>query len=356
MKTHDIRPLDKPVSALGMGTKHFCHTTKQRHFAQLDAFVACGGTYLDTAEIYGCEDSKGCAEAVIGDWLAARKGARDKIIIAAKGVIPDACKERNPYDNDHSAITPDAVHRSIGAAISRLGVKYLDLWMFHRDSPELPVGPLVDALHKEMRDGRILAYGASNWQTWRIQEALDYARAAGENKMIASSPHYSLARANEPYYRGCISACENDLQWHAEHNFLMVAWASMGGGFFARGDRADRSDANLARVFYSDANFARKERAEQLAAQKNTTAPEIALSYVISHDFPVVALCGARTTSEVESAARATETTLSASEREWLNTGIPETARNKTNPTKPKRKRAMPIRVSPMTTRAHSHF
>jgi aryl-alcohol dehydrogenase-like predicted oxidoreductase len=46
---------------------------------------------------------------------------------------------------------------------------------------------------------------------------------------------------------------------------------------------------------------------------------EIALAYVISQDFPVVALNGAETPQQVASSTRAGALQLSPAERDWLN-------------------------------------
>ena len=78
-----------------------------------------------------------------------------------------------------------------------------------------------------------------------------------------------------------------DCDWFASHDFLLVAWSALGRGFFAKGDPDDRSDADLVRVFYSDANFERKRRAELLAEKKRLDLFEIALGYVVNQDFPL---------------------------------------------------------------------
>ena len=70
-------------------------------------------------------------------------------------------------------MNPESVHRAIDGSLARLKTDYLDIWMFHRDDLTQPVGPLVDALDAEVKKGRIRAYGASNWSTERIQEAID---------------------------------------------------------------------------------------------------------------------------------------------------------------------------------------
>ncbi|MGI9338693.1 MAG: aldo/keto reductase [Gammaproteobacteria bacterium] len=316
MKTYRFAAPDKPVSAIGLDAQYFHPDNRRHNFAILDAFVASGGTYLDTAEVYGIAEDRGCSEKAIGQWLAARPGMRERVVLATKGLIPGYYGENY---RDDVVITPEAVHQSIDDSISRLGVKYLDVWMFHRDSPELPVGPLVDALDEEISKGRVRAYGACNWSIARLQEALNYSRAAGKRGISLTSPAFSLAKPNEEYFRGTVSVDENDRQWLVRRRFPVVAWAPLGRGFFVCDAPKDRHNSGMARVFYSDDNFERKKRAEQLANKKHRTIADIALGYVINQEFPAIALSGAQSVREVEDAIAAGDVELSRAECQWLD-------------------------------------
>lgn len=316
MKTYQFAGLDKPVSAIGIGTRDF-HPDNRRHdFAMLDAFVAGGGTYLDTAEVYRIAEDRGCAESVIGQWISARPGVREKVVLASKGLIPGYYGK--PY-RDNVVITPEAVHHSISDSLARLHTDYLDVWMFHRDSPELPVGPLVDAMDDEIRRGRVRTYGASNWSSERLQQALDYARATGKRKITFTSPLFGLAKPNEPYSPGTISVADNDKDWFVQKHFPVVAWASLGSGFFMSDTPQENPESDMARVFYSEDNLARKKRAEQLAAKKRRSVVEIVLGYVISQEFSAIALSGAQTLQEVEDTICAGDVQLNRAECNWLD-------------------------------------
>ncbi len=316
MRYHQLKPFECKVSAIGMGTMIFHPDTAKRDFALLDAFVESGGTYVDTAEVYGAVEEYGYSEMVIGDWLQANPGIRNQIVLASKGLITGYCAPLHPGG---AKINPDSVHRAIDGSLERLKTDQLDVWMFHRDNPSHPVGPLVDALDEEVKAGRIKAYGASNWPVARIQEAIDYANASGKAVMMSSSPNFSLARANEPYWPETETTGPEERAWHASNGLLLVAWSALGRGFFAKGDPQDKSDEDLVRVFYSPENFERKRRAEEFGKARGLNMFEIALAYVISQDFPVVALNGAETPEQVVSSARAGSLELSPQERDWLD-------------------------------------
>ena len=316
MRTFSIKPVDKPISVIGMGTMIFHPDTQDRDSQLLDAFIAGGGTYIDTAEVYGAVEERGYSEMVIGEWLASRPGMREKVVLTTKGLIPGYCAPIHPGG---AKIDPASIHKAIAGSLERLKVDYLDVWMFHRDDLTHPVGPLVDALDEEVKSGRIRSYGGSNWTTARIQEAIDYARENDKEEMTASSPNFSLALANEPFWPGTVVTTAEDRAWFAASDFMLVAWSALGRGFFAKADPDDTTDADLVRVFHSDANFARKRRAEEFAEAKGLSMFEVALAYVTNQSFPVVALSGPETVEQVTSSTKAGDVALSAAERDWLD-------------------------------------
>ncbi len=95
MRTISVAGLNKPVSVIGLGAMIFHLNSQQRDFDLLDAFVECGGTYVDTAEVYGVTEEHGSSEIVTGEWLSARHGVREQIILSSQGLIPGFCAARN---------------------------------------------------------------------------------------------------------------------------------------------------------------------------------------------------------------------------------------------------------------------
>lgn len=316
MRTITINGLKPAASVIGLGTMIFHPDTRERDFALLDSFVKGGGTYIDTAEVYGAVEEHGYSEKVIGEWLASRPAVRKRIILATKGLIPGYCKPLYP---EGASIGPDQVHRAIDGSLERLRTDYLDIWMFHRDDPTLDTGPLVDALDEEVRQRRIRAWGASNWTTARLRQAIDYCHRAGKALPAASSPQFSLARANEPYWPNTVVTSPDDQTWYQQSGLPLIAWSSLGRGFFAHGDPRDTNDRDLVRVFYSADNFERKRRAAEFGKTHGLSLFEVALAWVTSQDFPVVALCGARTNEQVRDALAAGSHQLNSNDCAWLD-------------------------------------
>jgi aryl-alcohol dehydrogenase-like predicted oxidoreductase len=103
------------------------------------------------------------------------------------------------------------------------------------------------------------------------------------------------------------------------HQFPLLAWSSQAQGFFTgRYSSEDRSNPEMVRVWYNGENFARLERARELAAGKGTTATAIALAYVLAQPFPTFALIGPQSIAEMESSSQALGVTLTPDELRWL--------------------------------------
>ena len=306
MKTFTIRGIDKPVSVLMKGTDYFTHDVYEKASANLDAFLATGGNAIDTAHIY----CGGQSEEVIGRYMEER-GNRDDLVILTKGAH---------HDHNGPRVTKEAIRSDLLTSLERLRTDYVELYALHRDDQSVPVGEIVEALNEHIEAGRIGAIGGSNWTWQRLQAANDYAASHGLTGFTFSSPNLSLAKANEPFWEGCVSADEATLRWHEERQLPLLSWSSQARGFFTgRFSPEDRSNSDLVRVFYSDENWERLNRAGQLAKDKGVTTIQIALAYVLNQPFPTCALIGAQNAEELRSCQEGTAIKLTRAELDWLD-------------------------------------
>ncbi|NQT52881.1 aldo/keto reductase, partial [bacterium] len=165
MEYGEVPGVGKPVSRLVLGTMIINAGEMERSAALLDDAVAVGCTTLDTAHVYG----GGNSERAIGQWMDAR-GNRDAIVVLSKGAHPN---------QDRRRVTPFDIAADLHDSLARLRSDYIDLYLLHRDDPDVPVGPIVEALNEHRAAGRIRAFGGSNWTHTRIAEANAYADAHG---------------------------------------------------------------------------------------------------------------------------------------------------------------------------------
>ncbi|NTF40310.1 aldo/keto reductase [Rhizobium rhizogenes] len=292
----------KPASLVMLGFEFFPNFASAS--LTLDAFYEAGGNAFDTAYVY----SGGKTESIFGDWHTSRKVPREEIVLIGKGVHSPLCY-------------PDMIGKQLDQSLNRLKTDYVDIYFMHRDNTDIPVGEFVDAMDAEVKAGRIRGiFGGSNWTRARFDEAIAYAEKSGKAAPAALSNNFSLAEMLDPIWAGCIAA--SDDEWKAWLNAKQLpnfAWSSQGRGFFTdRAGRDKRDDEELVRVWYSDRNFGRRDRAIELAQKLGRNPIHIALAYVIAQPFPVIPLIGPRTIAELEDSLSALDIKLTPEQVKWL--------------------------------------
>jgi aryl-alcohol dehydrogenase-like predicted oxidoreductase len=284
---------------------------RARGFQALDAAVEAGCPSLDIAASYQI----GGTERVIGAWMKARRN-RDELFLISKGGHPLPVLRPN-------RLTPTAVSDDLHASLRRLGTDRLDLYLLHRDHPAAALEPLLHSLAAHQREGKIRAYGVSNWTHTRIARLDDLARGAGLPPVAASSPHFSLAEWQHPPWKGCVSiageAGSGARLFYERTQLPVLAYSPLGRGFFGTAQARHRSVRDS--VYSTAKNLAKRERADILAQRYRTTASKIALSYLFHQPFPVYAIVAASTVEHIRDNLQAVSLRLTADEVRWLETG-----------------------------------
>ncbi|MBM2714981.1 aldo/keto reductase [Mesorhizobium caraganae] len=299
-----IPGLSKPASVVALGFEDF--RTFSSGSILLDAFFEAGGNLFDTGYVYGA----GYTETLLGQWLKNR-GVREQSVIIAKGAHSPLCY-------------PDVIGKQLAQSLDRLQTDHVDIYFMHRDNPDVPVGEFVDAMDAEAKAGRIRGpFGGSNWTMARMDEAIAYADRTGKQKPGALSNNFSLAEMLEPIWAGCITSSTDDWKaWLTRRQMPNFAWSSQGRGFFTdRAGRDKQDNEELVRVWYSEKNFGRRDRAIELANRLGKSPIHIALAYVLAQPFPSVPLIGPRTLDELEDSLKALDIKLSAEDVAWLDNG-----------------------------------
>ncbi|MEQ8676931.1 MAG: aldo/keto reductase [Aggregatilineales bacterium] len=318
MKYGTINGLEKPVSRLIQGTARFTELGDEDSFALMDASLEAGLTTFDSARHYGN------SELIIARWMQARGISPEQLVLLTKGAHPVAGVTR---------VTPKDITTDLMESLERLNVDVIDLYVLHRDDPDVPVGEIVDVLNEHHRAGRIKAFGGSNWMVERVQAANAYATEHNLTPFTMSSPNYSLAEQVKPPWEGCISISGEQnadaRAWYAAQNMALITWSSGAGGFFSGRFTRDNLDTfssdwdAVAILAYAyEANFQRLERAQKMATEKGVTVFQIALAYVMNQvNLNIFAITGGCTAAEIQANVTALELTLSPEECSWLNTG-----------------------------------
>ncbi|MCE9590495.1 MAG: aldo/keto reductase [Planctomycetes bacterium] len=301
MKYGEIVGVNKPVARLVLGVDN--QMFYPHAYVMFDDYFERGGNSFDTGYIYG----GGVLERHLGSWIKSR-GLREKVVVLSKGAHTPHCN-------------PDAIRSQHAESLERLQTDYVDVYMMHRDNPEIPVGEFIDVLNELKAKGSIRAFGGSNWSLERVKKANAYAKRKGLTGFTAISNNFSLARMVDAVWGGCIAASDPEYRkWLKKSQLALMPWSSQARGFFLPHVHPGyTADKELSRCWFSEDNFQRRERAVELAKKRGVEPINIALAYVLAQPFPTFPLIGPRTLAETRSSFRALEVDLSAREVKWLN-------------------------------------
>ena len=306
----------REVSVIGLGSGEFggkCPEALAREL--MDAYVALGGNFLDTARVYGdfVTPRNGESEKVIGRWMADRH-CRERIFLSTKGGHP-------PFFSLHeSRLSRDEVRHDLAESLTDLQTDRVDIFWLHRDDESRPVGEILETLQSLLDDGWTARVGVSNWRTERIREAQRYAKDHGLTPLSANQPQFSLARTVR--FADDTLVCMDDAMYrlHTETDLPCCCFSSQAQGFFTKLEEKglDALPTSLRQTYESPDNLAILERIRALKAETGLSTAAIALAYVTSQPFPCFALAGASRVEQVLALGDAMDAALTPQQRDGL--------------------------------------
>ncbi len=232
-------------------------------FALLDAYVAAGGNFIDTADVYSewiPGNTGGDSERIMGQWLSAR-GSRSDLVIATKVAKLTARR----------GLAPDTIRGALDDSLDRLQTDYIDVYYAHEDDESVPMLEYLQAFDEVVRSGRVKALGASNFSPARLAEALRLQREHGLAPFAVIQDLYNLVERDR-YERELAPIV-------AEYGLASLPYYSLAKGFltgkYRPGVEVDSARAKGA-VVYLD------ERGERVLAALDTVSS--------AHDVPISAV------------------------------------------------------------------
>lgn len=288
------------VSSLCLGTsEHGSKLDRESSWALLDAFVAAGGTFIDTANVYGdwIPNTKSSSEKMIGAWLTAR-GNRDKVIIATKGAHP-LLSSMNV-----SRCAPEDIVHDIDQSLGHLQCDVIDLFWMHRDDPTRPTGEIIETLAEQVKVGKIRYYGCSNWRVERIAAANAYALAQGLSGFVANQMLWNAAKLDVAAHPDkSIVAMEPPLyRYHMETGLAAIPFSSQAHGLLHKlaTGRSDAIRASHNVIYPPTSNQRRAVAIQTLAQELNVSFTGVVLGYLQSQPFVTVPIIGAQSLTHLQ--------------------------------------------------------
>ncbi|RKN39448.1 aldo/keto reductase [Streptomyces hoynatensis] len=295
---------DLRISPLCLGGNVFGYTADEAEsFAVLDAYVAGGGNFIDTADAYSAwveGNSGGESETIIGNWMRQR-GNRASVVIGTKvGAHPD-----------FKGLSGANIKRAAEESLRRLSTDYIDVYYTHFDDESVDVSEIITALDDLVRAGKVREIAASNISPARLRASLEFSVAEGKARYTAIQPHYNLVSRDT--YEGELAAVA------AEYGLAAMPYFSLASGFltgkYRPGTTVDSVRAGRASE-YLETDRGRRVLAalDEVAAAHSAEVATIALAWLAAQPTVAAPIASARTTGQLPALLALSGTTLTTDE------------------------------------------
>jgi aryl-alcohol dehydrogenase-like predicted oxidoreductase len=302
------------VSALCLGAMTFGREADEADSRRLlDRFVEAGGTFIDTANVYG----RGVSEEIVGRWL--RDRPRDDLVIATKVRFP-----MGDGPND-AGLSRKHILASVEASLRRLQTDYIDLFQVHCWDARTPLDETLATLDGLVRAGKVRYLGASNFTGWQLQQAADRCERRGWEPFVCLQPQYNLL--------------ERAIEWEVlpvceQAGLGVIPWSPLRGGWlsgkYRRGMSAPPEASRVAVAeqqgwseswsrYNTDRTWSIVDRLVAVAEAVGRTPAQVALNWVLHRPGVTAPIIGARTVEQLEANLGAAGWELDAEHRSALD-------------------------------------
>ncbi len=279
------------VSELCLGTMAFADDAVGHRI--LDSFTEAGGTFIDTADMYG----QGRSEEILGRWLKGRR--REDLVIATKvwGRMGDA-----PNDG---GLSRKHIVAAVEASLRRLGTDHIDLYQTHIWDATTPLEETLATLDTLVKAGKVRYVGTSNVTPSQLQRSLDLADRRGWEPYVCLQPLYNLLR--------------RELEWELaplceEQSLGLIPWSPLSGGWltgkYHRGMDAVPAGSREAHFQEQSGKEGWRERdteetwraldaVHEVASETGRTPSQVALRWLMQRPAVTAPIIGPRTAEQL---------------------------------------------------------
>jgi len=311
MKKRSLGNSGLEIAPLVFGGNVFGWTVNEGNsFALLDAFLNAGFNCIDTADIYSKwipGNNGGESEAIIGSWMKTR-GTREQVIIATK-----LGGEMGP---GKKGLSKKYIFQAVESSLNRLQTDYIDLYQSHYDDPETPIEETLEAYAELIKQGKVRAIGASNFDLPRLEKSLQISHDLRIPRYESLQPLYNL------YDRaGYESTFEPLVQ---KTDIGVIPYFSLASGFLTGKYRSEadlskspRGEGN--RKYLNERGFKILAALDEVAAQYNATPTQISLAWIIARPSITAPIASATDLDQLNDLIKAAQLDLGDEAIEKLN-------------------------------------
>jgi len=298
------------VSNYALGTMTFgSESDEATSFRLMDDYVAAGGNFIDTANVY----SAGVSEEIVGRWLKNKPSALRDLVITTKGRFPMG------DGPNHLGLSRKNLREALDASLKRLGVEHIDLYQIHAFDALTPLDETLRFLDDAISSGKIAYYGFSNFLGWQLTKAA----------WIARSNHFAAPVTLQPQYNLLVRDIEHEIVPAAlDAEIGLLPWSPLGGGWLSGKYKRDQMPSGATRLGENPKRgmeaFEKRNAqtrtwdvigaVEDIAKARGASMAQVALAWVAARPAVTSVILGARTTEQLKDNLGAADLALTAEE------------------------------------------
>ena len=277
-----VHPLCLGTNVFGWGAN------EEQSFEVLDAYIAHGGNFLDTADVYSQwkeGNSGGESETIIGRWMKAR-GNRDKIILATK--VAKLSTRRG--------LAPDNIKAALVDSLNRLQTDYVDIYYSHEDDLSVPTIDTLSTYTELIKEGKFRYIAASQHKADRFEQALLISKENNLASYIALQDHYNLM-VRDPF------ESEQALVV-SKYNLSALPFYGLAKGFltgkYRVGKNIDSVRSASATEYLTQRGLATLAVLDEIALENKASVAAVALAWLRSNSAVSTPIASARTVQQLD--------------------------------------------------------
>ena len=299
------------VSELCLGAMNFGWTTSEEDSQTvLNHFVAAGGNFIDTADVY----AGGKSEEILGRWLKTQQ--RDKVIVATK--------VRFGAEPNDVGLSRHHILNQVEVSLRRLQTDYIDLYQVHCWDNLTPLDETLSTLDGLVRSGKVRYLGASNYTGWQLQKAVEISRHMGWEQYVCLQPLYNLLDRSMEWE--LVPICLNE-------GLGIIPWSPLRGGWlggqYRRGMDAPPAGTRVEMAekrgwgetfhdYATEHTWNLLDTLYAVAAESGRTPAQVALRWLMQRPGVTAPIIAARTFAQYEDCMGAVDWALSEQQMQRL--------------------------------------
>ena len=294
------------VNPFALGGNVFGWTIDEKtSFEILDAYIDSGLDFIDTADVYSAwapGNKGGESETIIGKWLQ-KSGKRDKIVIATKVGM-----EMGP---DQKGLSKAYIIKAVEDSLKRLKTDYIDLYQSHRDDKDTPLEETLSIYTDLIKQGKIRAIGASNYEASRLKESLEVSKKNNLAAYQTLQPEYNLYD-REVYEKELEPLCR-------ENNIGVITYYSLASGFLT-GKYRSEDDLNKSKrgqgvkKYLNDRGFSILQALDEVAANYKSSPASVAIAWLTARPGITAPIASATSIKQLKDIIASTELILNSND------------------------------------------